>query len=131
MSAETKKVLEMVAEGKISAEEAEKLLEKLNACGAEASPKEKAAEGGAATKQPRVMRIVVERPGQEQVNIRMPLSFARTGSRLMAVLPIGVSEKLSELGIDVAGLGAMCSSVDDMHVDIDKGNGKRVRIFCE
>jgi hypothetical protein len=130
MSAETKKVLEMVAEGKISAEEAEKLLEKLNASAAEASPKEKA-EGGAAAKQPRVMRIVVERPGQEQVNIRMPLSFARTGSRLMAVLPIGVTEKLSELGVDVAGLGAMCSSVEDMHVDIDKGNGKRVRIFCE
>ena len=32
MSAETKRILEMLAEGKISAGDAEKLLDKLNAC---------------------------------------------------------------------------------------------------
>ena len=77
------------------------------------------------------MRIVVERPGHEAVNIRMPLAFTRTGSRLMAVLPLGVTEKLSDLGIDVATLGEMTSSIEDMHIDVDKGNGKRVQIFCE
>ncbi len=131
MSAETKRILEMLAEGKISAGDAEKLLDKLNACGADVSAKEKAADASAAPKQPRVMRIVVERPGHEAVNIRMPLAFTRTGSRLMAVLPLGVTEKLADLGIDVATLGAMTSSIEDMHIDVDKGNGKRVQIFCE
>ncbi len=63
MSAETKRILEMLSEGKISAGDAEKLLDKLNACGAEASAKEKTADAGTAPKQPRVMRIVVERAG--------------------------------------------------------------------
>lgn len=131
MSAETKRILEMLAEGKISAGDAEKLLDKLNACSGEASGKEKSPDAAGAPKQPRVMRIVVERPGHEAVNIRMPLAFARTGSRLMAVLPLGVTEKLADLGIDVATLGAMTGSIEDMHVDVDKGNGKRVKIFCE
>ena len=131
MSAETKRILEMLAEGKISAGDAEKLLDKLNASSSDASAKEKAADAGAAPKQPRVMRIVVERPGHEAVNIRMPLAFTRTGSRLMAVLPLGVTEKLADLGIDVATLGEMTNSIEDMHIDVDKGNGKRVQIFCE
>jgi hypothetical protein len=131
MSAETKRILEMLAEGKIAAGDAEKLLDKLNSSSSDVSTKEKAADAGGAPKQPRVMRIVVERPGHEAVNIRMPLAFTRTGSRLMAVLPLGVTEKLSDLGIDVATLGEMTSSIEDMHIDVDKGNGKRVRIFCE
>jgi hypothetical protein len=132
MSAETKKVLEMLAQGKISTEEAERLLEKLSGASAsDASAKEKAAESGAAPNKPRVMRIVVERPGQEQVNIRLPLSLARTGTRLMAVLPIGVTEKLADLGIDATTFGTMTGAMEDMHIDVDKGNGKRVKIFCE
>ncbi len=131
MSAETKKILEMLAEGKISAEDAEKLLDKLNASSGDATAKEKAPDTGGAPKQPRVMRIVVDRPGHEQVNIRMPMAFTRTGSRLMAVLPLGVTEKLADLGIDVATLGAMTGSMEDMRIDVDKGNGKRVQIFCE
>jgi hypothetical protein len=121
----------MLAEGKITAGDAEKLLDKLNVCSSDASAKEKVPEASAAPKQPRVMRIVVERPGHEAVNIRMPLAFTRTGSRLMAVLPLSVTEKLSDLGIDVATLGEMTSSIEDMHIDVDKGNGKRVQIFCE
>ncbi len=49
----------------------------------------------------------------------------------MAVLPLGVTEKLADLGIDVANLGAMTGSMEDMRIDVDKGNGKRVQIFCE
>ena len=131
MSAETKKILEMLAEGKVSSEDAEKLLDKLNASAAGEAAKEKAPDASAAPNKPRFMRIVVERPGQDQVNIRMPLAFTRTGARLMAVLPINVSEKLADLGIDAATLGTMSSSMEDLHIDVDKGNGKRVKIFCE
>lgn len=131
MSAETKKILEMMAEGKISADDAEKLLDKLNSSASGEPAREKAPDAAAAPNKPRFMRIVVERPGKDQVNIRMPLAFTRTGARLMAVLPVNVIEKLDELGVDVATLGAMTSSMEDMHIDVDKGNGKRVKIFCE
>jgi polyhydroxyalkanoate synthesis regulator phasin len=134
MSAERKKVLELLAQGKISAEDAEKLLDKL----AEPASAEKKAEDRSSSgpTRPRFMRIVVDKPGQEQVNIRMPLSFMRTGTHLLAVLPPRVSEKLTELGIDFSGAGAMnekewAEAVENMNIDIDKGNGKKVRIFCE
>src|ERR1700739_3364466 len=102
MSAERKKVLEMLAEGKISAEEADKLLEKL---AGQSSPEAKAPESSPSKS--RFLRIVVDKPGQDQVNIRMPLSFMRTGTNLLAVLPPRVSEKLCELGIDFSAAGAM------------------------
>jgi len=133
MSAETRKVLEMLAERKITAEEADKLLEKLSAQpAAEAKPE----EASASSSKPRFLRIVVDRPGQEQINVRMPLASMRTGTHLLAVLPPRVNEKLAELGIDLSAARAMndkewANTVENMNIDIEKGNGKKVKIFCE
>jgi SHOCT-like protein len=134
MSEERKKVLEMLAKGTISVADAETLLEKL---GEPASPEAKA-EGRSPSEpsKPRFMRIVIDKPGQDQVNIRMPLSFMRTGTGLLAVLPTKINEKLAELGVDFSARGAMnekewAEAIENMNVDIEKGNGKKVRIFCE
>lgn len=133
MSEETKKVLEMVAEGKISASDAERILEKL-AGSAQSGVAEKP-ESAESAKKPRFLRIVVDKPGQEQVNIRMPLSFTRTGASLLAVLPSRVSEKLAELGIDPSALGAKngedwAVALGNADINVEKGD-KKVRIFCE
>jgi polyhydroxyalkanoate synthesis regulator phasin len=134
MSEERKKVLEMLAKGTISVADAEKLLEKL----AEPASPEAKAEGRSSSEpsKPRFMRIVIDKPGQDQVNIRMPLSFMRSGTGLLAVLPTKINEKLAELGVDFSARGAMnekewAEAVENMNVDIEKGNGKKVRIFCE
>jgi len=134
MSEERKKVLEMLAKGTISTADAEKLLDKL----AEPASSEARAEGRSSSEpaKPRFMRIVIDKPGQDQVNIRMPLAFMRTGTGLLAVLPTKINEKLAELGVDFAARGAMnekewAEAVENMNVDIEKGNGKKVRIFCE
>jgi hypothetical protein len=132
MSLETRKVLDMLAEGKITAADADKLLEKLQASTADPAPPEAAA----AAQTLRTLRIVVDEPGRKQVNIRMPLSFVRSGAALVGVLPRPVTEKLKERGID---LGALCDASGDdllavlrnLHLDVDKGDGKTVRIFCE
>jgi hypothetical protein len=81
MSAERKRVLEMLAAGKITAEDAERLLDKLEGSASDQTgSKEKTEEGSAAApKKQRFLRIVVERPGQDRVNVRVPLSFTRTG----------------------------------------------------
>jgi hypothetical protein len=134
MSEERKKVLEMLANGTISVADAEKLLEKL----VEPASPEARAEGRSSSEpsKPRFMRIVIDKPGQEQVNIRMPLSFMRSGTGLLAVLPPRIHEKLAELGVDFSARGAMnekewAEAIENMNVDIEKGNGKKVRIFCE
>jgi hypothetical protein len=134
MSEERKKVLEMLAKGTISVADAERLLEKI----AEPAAPEARAEGRSSSEpsKPRFMRIVIDKPGQDQVNIRMPLSFMRSGTGLLAVLPTRINEKLAELGVDFSARGAMsekewAEAIENMNIDIEKGNGKKVRIFCE
>lgn len=137
MSAETKKVLEMLAAGKITAEEADKLLEKLSARpSTDAKPEESSSSSANGSSKPRFLRIAIDKPGDKQVNVRIPLAFARSGSRLLAVLPTRVREKLAEQGIDLSAAAAMDATqwenlVEDAAIDIDKGNGKKVKIFCE
>jgi len=137
MTAERKKVLELLAAGKITAEDAEKLLEKLDA-GASGRSESQAGESGEAAaggKSPRFLRILVEKPGHDQVNVRVPLSLCRTG-KLMAFLPSRVSERLAERGIDLSGFNGLQGedleeALRNVNVDVEKGDGKRVRIFCE
>jgi len=146
MSAETRKVLEMLAEGKITADDADKLLEKLSAVPnsdnrqESTSPPPSSASSSSATtsstsssSKPRHLRIVVDKPGQEQVNVRVPLNFARKGSRLLAVLPDRVREKLADQGINLVGLDDKdwAETIESMNIDIEQGNGKKVKIFCE
>ncbi len=133
MSEERKKVLEMLAKGTINVADAEKLLEKI---GEPAVLEGKTDQPSSSEPGKRFMRIVVDKPGHEPVNIRMPLSFMRTGSRLLAVLPPKVNEKLVELGVNLSSRGAMneqewADAIQEMNIDIDQGNGKKVRIFCE
>ena len=132
MTLETRKVLDMLAEGKVTPADAEKLLNKLqndspNATESAATPPAPAA---------RSLRIVIDEPGKKPVNIRMPLSFLRTGSAIIGMLPKQVNERLSERGID---LSVLCGKngdelnkiLQELQLEIDKGDGKKVRIFCE
>jgi hypothetical protein len=134
MSEERKKILEMLAKGTISVADAEKLLEKI----AEPASAETRSDGHSSSEpgKPRFMRIVIDKPGQDQVNIRMPLSFMRSGTGLLAVLPTKINEKLAELGVDFSARHAMnekewAEAIENMNIDIEKGNGKKVKIFCE
>jgi hypothetical protein len=148
MSAETKRVLELFTEGKISAEDAEKLLDKLSGSVAShgGSPSSEAGSGerretgtaGGAQK-PRFLRIVVERPGHDHINLRVPLVLARTRGLIGLLSPRvseGLAERLAEQGIDLKALAAMseedfAEAIESTNIDINKSNGKKVRIFCE
>ncbi len=137
MSAERRKVLEMLAQGKITTEDAEKLLDKLASGPDPGAPEgQTGEESSSQAKKLRYLRIVVNSPDRDQVNIRVPLTFMRTGMKLFAVLPPRVSEKLAEHGIDLSAFAAMkgqdlTDALQDLNVDVDPGDGKKVRIFCE
>jgi hypothetical protein len=138
MSEERKKVLEMLAAGKITSDEAEKLLDKLagNSSNALPSAEKPAVSAAQGTAKPKYLRIVVDQPGRDQVNVRVPLSLVRSGKGLLAVMPKHVNERLAEYGINAGSFTTM--NVDDpgqamreLQIDVDKGNGKKVKIFCE
>lgn len=135
MNEERKKVLEMLAAGKITAEEAERLLDKLAGTASNSTSSTEAPPASGAAKA-KYLRIVVDAPGKDQVNMRVPLSLVGTGRRLLAVMPQRVSERLSEYGID-AGIFSLenCENLEaairELNVDVEHGNGKKVRIYCE
>jgi hypothetical protein len=137
MSVETRKVLEMLAAGKITSEDAERLLDKLAAV-------KEPAESGATENQERpsaastrkYLRVVVENGEGKDVNMRVPLSFVRSGVGLIGVLPPKVAQKLTEKGLNLEALSGLSGYklnevLNELCVDIDSNDGKHVRVFCE
>jgi hypothetical protein len=126
MDEERRQVLAMLREGKVTVEEAERLLDALGRPGA---------PGGA----PRFLRVVVT--GKDSVNIRVPLALVRSGMRLTQVLPAdardAVGKALAGKGIALDAFGgktadveALIAALADLTVDVDDGRDK-VRVFCE
>jgi hypothetical protein len=138
MSEETRKILEMLREGKLSVEEADRLLETVSAGGA-------GTEGTATPRgDRRYLRVQVEprpdSPHQDKVNIRVPLKLIRAGIKLAAFLPgnakTQVSDALKEKGIDadLSKLSAedieeLVSNLDDLTVNVE--GKENVRIYAE
>ncbi len=139
MSEEKRKILEMLAQGKITVEESEKLL------AAVGEPETDASSSDAAGRRSwKYLRVQVEPgPNSEQgdrVNIRVPFKLIRAGLKFAALIPSGaqgkVNQALKEKGIDAdlsritpKDLEEILSNLDDMTVEVD---GKdKVRIFCE
>jgi hypothetical protein len=136
MSVETRKVLEMLAEGKITSDDAERLLDKLVVAKEPAensAPEDQQASGP--TQARKFLRIIINGEGKD-VNVRVPLSFVRTGVGLMAVLPPRVADKLSDKGFDLSVLkdlkgDELNEALNTLNITIDNSDGKHVRVFCE
>lgn len=139
MSENRRQILDMVSAGKITAEEAERLLDALGADGSasEGTP------GG--TGAPKYMRVVVdaqnEHEGPVKVNVRVPMQLLRAGVRLTSLIPPRardhVNEALREKGLDVdinqikpENLEEIVDQLKDLTVDVDSDDAK-VRVFCE
>jgi hypothetical protein len=138
MSEETKKILEMLHQGKISVEEAENLLEAVSP--QRASGEEPAASIG----NRKYLRIQVDPvPGAEnvdRVNVRVPMKLIRAGLKLAAFLPDDaqsqVKNALREKGINAdlskltpADIEELIANLDDLTVDVE--GKQKVRIYSE
>lgn len=129
MTTERRQVLDMLAQGKISAEEADRLLDKLGA----AKPAEGPAAGGAA---PKFLRVTVDSHDGDKVNVRVPLALVRTGIKLSAMMPKEAGEKLQASGVDLSHLSGLkgdelVEALRELQVDVDSKEGDRVKVFCE
>ena len=134
MSDETRKVLEMLASGKISVQEAEQLLQAVTV---------PPSEHGEKKADPKYFRILVNKPASdgkkaENVNIKVPISVVRGGLRLSSVFPGLLGKKRIQLDdgteldlskIHYADLEAMIKDIGELTVDVD--GDAQVRIRCE
>lgn len=134
MSEETRKVLEMLSNGKINVQEAEQLLQAVTAPGAGADDKKA---------EPQYFRILVNKPAREgrkaeAVNIRVPMTVVRGGLRLGSLFPGMLAKKKVQLAnggeldlskVTYTDLEAMIKDIGELTVDVD--GDAQVRIRCE
>jgi len=123
---EEMEVLKMVAEGKLKAEEAMKLLEALRASSGEPQPaSEEAPQSPGAARWLRVR--VMEDDGETNVNLRIPLFLARwLGNNLGRFIPQEARERMKEHGIDPENLRAALAELSKVGktqlVDVHDGD---------
>lgn len=143
MNEQRRQILQMLAEGKITADEAERLIDALEREQPESPP-------GATPRpkpRPKYLRVVVNSEddsggdGPSRVNVRVPLQLLRAGVRLTSLIPpqalTQVNTKLHESGVPIdltqlkpQQLEELIEHLDDLTVDVDEP-GTTVRVFCE
>jgi hypothetical protein len=141
MNEDRKRILGMLAEGKITADEAERLLDAMARApgpqlGSSLAPKTNGA--------PKYFRVEVnanEPDGPTKVNVRIPMQLLRAGVRLSALIPPRARDEVNaalareHIPFDInqlkpENLDDLIEHLGDFNVDVDSGDAT-VRVYCE
>ena len=139
-----KRILDMLAEKKISTEEADRLLDALDS--GEPTPAPIPVTGAPRKGTPKYLRVTVT-PAEgadhkEKVNVRVPMSLIRAGIKLTALIPQHAQDKIDEalrdkgVNFDIKSikkedLEELIEALADMEVDVDGKQGEKIRVFAE
>ncbi|GAA3614055.1 hypothetical protein GCM10022419_119030 [Nonomuraea rosea] len=140
MNEQRKDILGMLAEGKITAEEADQLIAALDQDRPSPAPSPGARPKGRA----RYLRVVVEtldagEPGR--INVRIPLQLLRAGVQLAALIPPQALDRanaeLAKSGVPLdltqlkpEQLEALVEHLDELTLEVEQPDAQ-VRVFCE
>jgi hypothetical protein len=146
-----RQILDMLAAGRISAAEADRLLSALDGVRSSStaggtSPDARFPEDRPKSKA-KYLRVLVESSngakgeGLSTVNVRVPMQLLRAGVRLASLIPPQAHEHLNdalrEHGVPLSvsqikpeNLEDLIDHLNDLTVDIDDSNAK-VKVFCE
>ena len=149
---DTRRILDMLSQGKITVDEADRLIKAMSGDRpAETATAETATDG---RQRVRWFRINIHKPAKDQtdrpkdVNIRVPIAVVKGGMRLGAIIATFAGEKaaqrMKERGLDLdlstingdlsrmngAEFDTFLRSLDDMNIEIDDGKSQ-VRITTE
>ena len=146
MSDNKKRILEMLAQNKISADDAYRLL---NAVDSGDNARESGGRAGTAVKdKAKYLRVTVlpadgdQSRDVDRVNIRVPMSLIRAGIKLTSLIPPEARDKvngaLQEKGIDFDvrnlkpdDIEDLIEALSDLEVDVVSRKGEKVRVFVE
>jgi len=146
MSENQKKILEMLADKKISVDEAYRLLSLVEPEKSTETASFRTVESGKPN--PKYMRVVVQpdpeggsEASPERVNVRVPMALIRAGIKLTSVIPPGAvnkaNEAMREKGINLDlnkikpdDLEQLVDALSDLEVDVQDGKAK-VRVYME
>jgi hypothetical protein len=157
MNENRRQILEMLAAGRITADEAERLLAALEPDTTSApgvagrSSNDNGAKSTAPGARPKYLRVLVDAPedmtgmkGKTTVNVRVPMQLLRAGVRLAALIPQQAHDQLDQAlsshGVPLTlsqikpeNLEELIDHLEDLTVDVEgkEGNTTKVRVFCE
>ena len=141
-----RRILDLLAQGKITVDDADQLLKALGASALE-SDTTGASDSEGKRAAPRWIRVTVDKAARDgrppkQVSIRVPMALVRGGVRLGAIFPQfsnrdAVGQHLRDQGFDVdwskldlSQLDTVLQNLDETTIDVDKGKAQ-VRISYE
>ena len=147
MTEERRQILEMLAEGKINADEADRLIGALGGSSATATATT-TATGVQAKPLPKFIRIMVDaKEGRHtkpvHVNVRVPVALLRAGVRFGSLIPIQAQERMNAefrkngLDFDIRhikpeNINELIDQLQDLSIDVDQeDDDTKIRIFTE
>lgn len=151
MNEHRRQILEMLSAGKISADEAERLIAAMEETSAFASSE--SGSGTTSKPRPKYLRVLVDTDegssgaydGPTKVNVRVPMQLLRAGVRLAGLIPqqalSRANQAMHEKGVPLdlsqikpENLEDLIEQLNDLSVDVDQkeaGAKVKVRVFCE
>jgi len=152
MNEHRRQILQMLSEGKISADEAERLISALEAPSSFSTFSD-SGSSGAGKPRPKYLRVVVDAEegshdaydGPTKVNVRVPMQLLRAGVRLAGLIPVQAlnraNQAMQEKGVPIdltqikpENLEELVEQLTELTVDVDQkeaGAKVKVRVFCE
>ena len=152
MNEHRRQILQMLADGKVNADEAERLIAATEAPSSFAT----FAEGtspAAEKPRPKYLRVLVDAEegsngaydGPTKVNVRVPMQLLRAGVRLAGLIPAQAlhraNQAMQEKGVPIdlsqikpENLEELVEQLNELTVDVDQkeaGAKVKVRVFCE
>jgi len=139
MSEDRKRILKMVADGKISTAEAEELLDAMAKGSSNAETHFVSGAGFAKSKVPRYLYVRVT--GPDTVDVRIPLGLVRAGMRLASLIPkpaldhINSAMKQKGMSFDLssikpAEIEELLKHLGEMEISVKAHDGHDVRVYC-
>lgn len=149
MNEHRRQILQMLSEGKVSADEAERLISAMEEPSTTKSSDMGLKSGG--KDRPKYLRVQVDsedgdrHDGPTKVNVRVPMQLLRAGVKLAYLIPAAALQKanlaMHEKGIPVDltqikpdNLEELVEQLSDLVVDVDQKDANtkvKVRVFCE
>ena len=139
MNENSRRVLEMLSEGKVSVDEAERLLSLVDEKPETTTAVQPLAPPRSGTA--RYLRVTIDSDDDEHIDVRVPLALIKAGVKLHTLLPEkaekGIKKKMKKSGINVdidnlraEDLEQLIDALSEIEVNIHDGDDK-VRVYCE
>ena len=143
MSEDRSRILNMLAEGKITAEEAERLLDSLDSRSAPAAPAEPAIKGDPGPlidALPKYLFVKVNAENGDNVDVKIPIALVRSGLKLTTLIPPQamdqINDSMSEHGMSIdftnmkpEDIDELVAALREMEINVDSANGDKVRVY--